>query len=102
LGLDLPKAARRPKDPKPKECFVTVQSDGQMYLNKEPIGDLASLQEKVVALRMDDPDLSVTIRGAAKAKYKGIVNVMDMLQQANVLKVDLATEAFPDGAAAKP
>jgi biopolymer transport protein ExbD len=100
LDVDLPSAARRSKDPKPKTTYVTVESSGQMFLNKEAV-DLPSLQEKLVAMRMDDPDLNVVIRGSGHAKYHRIVSVMDMLQQANVLKVNLATEPFPDGAARK-
>jgi biopolymer transport protein ExbD len=100
LAVDLPAAARRQKDPKPKVQYVTVESTGRMFLNKEVV-DLASLQEKVVALRIGDPDLSVVIRGAAKTKYRQIVNVMDMLQQANVGKVNLATEPFADASAKK-
>jgi biopolymer transport protein ExbD len=100
LAVDLPAAARRQKDPKPKVQYVTVESTGRMFLNKELV-DLASLQEKVVALRIGDPDLSVVIRGSAKTKYQHIVNVMDMLQQANVGKVNLATEPFADGSAKK-
>ncbi|HXP62554.1 MAG TPA: biopolymer transporter ExbD [Dongiaceae bacterium] len=100
LAVDLPAAARRQKDPKPKVQYVTVESTGRMFLNKEVV-DLASLQEKVVALRIGDPDLSVVIRGSSKTKYRHIVNVMDMLQQANVGKVNLATEPFADGSAKK-
>jgi biopolymer transport protein ExbD len=100
LAVDLPTAAKREKDPKPKVQYVTVESTGRMFLNKELV-DLPSLQEKVVALRIGDPDLSVVIRGSAKTKYQHIVNVMDMLQQANVGKVNLATEPFPDGSARK-
>jgi biopolymer transport protein ExbD len=100
LAVDLPGAARRQKDPKPKVQYVTVESTGRMYLNKELV-DLGSLQEKVVALRIGDPDLSVVIRGSAKTRYQHIVNVMDMLQQANVGKVNLATEPFADGSARK-
>jgi biopolymer transport protein ExbD len=100
LDVDLPSAAKRPKDPKPKVNYVTVESTGRMFLNRDPV-DLPSLQEKVVALRMDDPDLNVVIRGSSRTKYRYIVGIMDMLQQANVGKVNLATEAFPDGAAAK-
>jgi len=100
LEVDLPNAAKRPKDPKPKVHFVTVESSGQMYLDKEVV-DLALLQEKIVALRMDDPDLSVVIRGSAKTKYRNVVGVMDMLQQSNVGKVDLATDPYPDGSAKK-
>ncbi|HEV2394707.1 MAG TPA: biopolymer transporter ExbD [Verrucomicrobiae bacterium] len=96
LDVDLPSAARRLKDPKPKINYVTVESNGQLYLNKDPV-DLPGLQEKVVAMRMDTPDLAIVIRGSARTKYQRIVGVMDMLQQANVGKVNLATEAFPDG-----
>lgn len=100
LDVNLPSASRRQKDPKPKVTYVTVESSGQMFLNKDPV-DLPDLQEKVVALRMDDPDLNVVIRGSARTKYQRIVAVMDMLQQANVGKVNLATEPFPDGSTRK-
>jgi len=95
LDVDLPTAAQRPKDPKPKVNYVTVESTGRMYLNKDEV-DLASLQEKVIAMRMDDPDLNIVLRGSARTKYRSIVSVMDMLQQANVGKVNLATEPFAD------
>jgi biopolymer transport protein ExbD len=100
LDVDLPSAAKRQKDPKPKVNYVTVESDGKMYLNKDVV-DLPALHEKVVAMRMDTPDLNIVIRGSARTKYQNIVGVMDMLQQANVGKVNLATEAFQDGSAKK-
>jgi biopolymer transport protein ExbD len=100
LAVDLPSAAKRPKDPKPKVHYVTVESSGRMYLDKG-IVDLASLQEQVVAMRIDNPDLSIVIRGSGKTKYQHVVSVMDMLQQANVGKVNLATEPFADGSAKK-
>jgi len=100
LDVDLPSAARRPKDPKPKVNYVTVESNGQMYLNRDLV-DLASLQEKIIAMRVDTPDLNIVIRGSSKTKYARIVGVMDMLQQANVGKVNLATEPFADGTARK-
>src|SRR5215831_6696283 len=69
LDVDLPNAARRPKDPKPKVNYVTVESDGTMYLNKDVV-DIATLQERLIALRLDDPDLNVVLRGSAKTKYQ--------------------------------
>ena len=100
LDVDLPSAAKRPKDPKPKVNYVTVESNGQMYLNKDAV-DLPALQEKIIAMRVDNPDLNIVIRGSAKTKYARIVGVMDMLQQANVGKVNLATEPFADSTARK-
>src|SRR5664280_53496 len=100
LDVDLPSAAKRPKDPKAKVNYVTVESSGHMYLNKDEV-DFASLQEKLVGLRLEDPDLNVVIRGSAKTKYQNIVNVMEVLQQAKLGKVNLATEPYPDGTAKK-
>ena len=100
LDVDLPSAAKRPKEAKSKVNYVTVESSGKMYLNRDEV-DLAALQEKLLGLRLDDPDINVVIRGSAKTKYQNIVAVMDVLQQANVGKVNLATDAFADGAAKK-
>ena len=71
-----------------------------MYLNKDEV-DVASLQDKLIGMRLEDPELNVVIRGSAKTKYQNVVSVMDVLQQANVGKVNLATEPYPDGAAKK-
>jgi len=97
LDVDLPSAAPRAKEPKPKVNYVTVEKDGSLYLNKDRV-DLNTLQTRVAALRLENfqrnetQDISLIIRGSAKTKYKNVVGVMDALQQANVAKVNLATE----------
>ena len=91
LDLTLPTASKRQKDPPRKANYVTVESSGKMYLNKKEV-NLDELRVTLVGLRVEDPDLSVIVRGDGKTKYRKIREVMDMLQQANVVKVDLATE----------
>jgi len=54
---------------------------------------LPGLQQTLVGLRMDDPDLSVIVRGDGRVRYRQIRAVLDVCQQANVVKVDLATDA---------
>lgn len=95
LEVDLPNAAKRAKDPKPKIHYVTVEAAGKMYLDKEEVTP-ATLQDKLVGMRLEEPDINVVIRGSAKTKYQNIVGVMDALQQANVGKVNLATEPIVD------
>jgi biopolymer transport protein ExbD len=95
LEVDLPNAVKRLKEPKPKEHFVTVEKNGKMYLDKHEV-DLPTLHTELVDLRFADPEVSVVVRGSARAKYQNIVNVMDVLQQSLVLKVNLATEAYVD------
>ena len=91
LALNLPAASQKPKDPPRKANYVTVDATGALYLNKQPL-TLDELLVELVQLRVDDPDLSVIVRGDSHTKYRRIAAVMDALQQANVVKVDLATE----------
>jgi biopolymer transport protein ExbD len=91
LDLSLPTASRHQKDPPRKANYITVEADGKLWLNKESL-ELATLQPALVSLRMDDPDLNVIVRGASNTKYRQIRAVLDICQQANVAKVDLATE----------
>ena len=91
LDLSLPNASKHTKDPPRKANYITIQADGKIWMNKAQV-ELAQLQETLVALRIDDPDLSVIVRGDGKVKYSRIRAVVDACQQANVVKVDLATE----------
>jgi biopolymer transport protein ExbD len=91
LELNLPAASKHPKDAPRKANYVTVDASGTLFLNKKLL-TFDSLLAEVIQLRTDDPDLNVIVRGDAKTKYRDIVRVMDLLQQANVIKVDLATE----------
>jgi biopolymer transport protein ExbD len=91
LELKLPTASQKPKEPPRKANYVTVEADGALYLNKKRANIDEMLQE-LVQLRVDDPDLSVIVRGDSKTKYRHVRAVMDALQQANIVKVDLATE----------
>jgi biopolymer transport protein ExbD len=91
LDLQLPAAAKRLKDPPRKANYITVQADGLMYLNKKQV-TAADMLQTLIGLRMDDPDLNVIVRGDSQTKYKQIRAVLDVCQQANIPKVDLATE----------
>jgi biopolymer transport protein ExbD len=91
LDLSLPNASKHPKDPPRKANYITVESNGKLWMNRKTL-DLAELQQTLVGLRTDDPDLNVIVRGDGGTKYKQIRAVLDVCQQANVAKVDLATE----------
>jgi biopolymer transport protein ExbD len=93
LDLNLPTASKHQKDPPRKANYITVDAGGRLHLNKKPV-ELSELHQTLVGLRLDDPDLSVIVRGDAKTKYRRIRAVLDICQQANVIKVDLATEPY--------
>jgi biopolymer transport protein ExbD len=89
--LKLPTAAKHEKDPPRKANYISLQADGKLFLNTKELlmGDLLPT---LIGLRTDDPDLNIIVRGDAKTKFKDIRAVLDVCQQANVPKVDLATE----------
>lgn len=92
LDLNLPSASKHQKDPPHNANYITVEADGKVWINKKLVG-MGELQQTLVNLRIDDPELSVIVRGDSKTKYRQIRAVLDACQQANVVKVDLATEA---------
>jgi biopolymer transport protein ExbD len=89
--LKLPMASKHEKDPPRKANYISVQADGKLALNTLEIS-MNDLLPKLISLRTDDPDLNIIVRGDAKTKYKEIRAVLDVCQQANIVKVDLATE----------
>jgi len=93
LDLALPTASKRQKDPPRKANYITVEANGTLHLNKKPV-ELGELHMTLVGLRVDDPDLSVIVRGDARTKYRQIRTVLDVCQQANFVKDDVATETL--------
>src|SRR6202161_2605291 len=57
LSLTLPTASRHQKDPPRKANYITVETGGSVFLNKQAV-KLADLQGALAGLRIDDPDLS--------------------------------------------
>jgi biopolymer transport protein ExbD len=91
MALKLPTAAKHQKDPPRKANYISLQADGKLFLNTLEV-PLADLLPRLISLRTDDPDLNVIVRGDASTKYRQIRAVLDTCQQANIVKVDLATE----------
>jgi biopolymer transport protein ExbD len=89
--LKLPTASKHEKDPPRKANYISLQADGKLFLNTKEL-TMNDLLPTLIGLRTDDPDLNIIVRGDAKTKYKAIRAVLDICQQANVPKVDLATE----------
>jgi biopolymer transport protein ExbD len=89
--LKLPDAAKNQKDPPRKALYISVDAKGELFLNREPTR-MDQLLGQLLKLRNADPDLNIIVRGDGKTKYKQIRDVLDLCQQANVPKLDLATE----------
>jgi biopolymer transport protein ExbD len=89
--LKLPTASKHEKEPPRKANYISLDALGKLSLNTKEIV-LGDLLQELLALRAADPDLNIIVRADAKTRYKDVRAVMDLCQQANIVKVDLATE----------
>jgi len=90
MNLPSPKKAQTPPKP-PKLHRILVETSGRITFNEQPI-ELPALKQTLVALKKDDPETGVVVRGAADVDYQRVISVLDILQQADITKVGLATE----------
>ena len=81
-----------PQKEKPKINHIVVDAKGRTYLNEAPV-TVAALKDKLQQLKAEDPGLSVVVKGADEVDYQNMINVLDVLQQLDITKVGLATEA---------
>ena len=93
LEMTLPSGKPPPKiDKKPKPNQIVVDAKGQTYLNDEAVTVL-ELKDKLRLMKSENPDLSVVVKGADEVDYQNMINVLDVLQQLDITKVGLATQA---------
>jgi len=80
-----------PQKEKPKINRIEVSASGQITLNGAVVTS-GQLKEQLAALKAENPDLAVVVKGADAVEYQGMVVVLDTLQQLDITKVGLATE----------
>lgn len=95
LEINLPSGkppAADPNAPKPKINRIVVDDTGQAFLNREPF-TTSALKVKLQQMKTADPEIGVVIEGSEEVDYQNMINVLDVLQQLDITKVGLATEA---------
>ena len=90
MNLPSPKKEKNPAPP-PKINRIVVDADGRIALNDATI-ELPALKQALTTLKSSDPDTTVVVRGSADVDYQRVISVLDILQQADITKVGLATE----------
>ena len=81
-----------PQKEKSKINHIVVDAKGQTFLNDAPV-TIPVLKADLQQLKAEDPGVSVVVKGADDVDYQNMINVLDVLQQLDITKVGLATEA---------
>ncbi|HEY3860790.1 MAG TPA: biopolymer transporter ExbD [Verrucomicrobiae bacterium] len=81
-----------PNAPKPKVNRIEVDEKGRVTLNGDVVPD-AQLMDKLRAIKATDPDPKIVVKGADNVAYQSMIKVLDALQQLEITKIGLATQA---------
>jgi biopolymer transport protein ExbD len=90
LEMTLPSGKPPKTKDQPKISRITVESSGATFLNDELV-TMPLLRERLTAIKDQDPDPSVVVKGADNVDYQHMINVLDILQQLDITKVGLET-----------
>jgi biopolymer transport protein ExbD len=90
LPVNLPKAATA-ETQRTAQINVTVEPDGEMALNRQPI-ELNQLEEGVGQLIEPNSEAIVVINADEKVSHGRVVSVMDRLRRVKGAKLAIATQ----------
>jgi len=89
LPVNLPNATTANTQPS-TPITVTIQPDGKLALNRQPI-ELESLEDAVRSLVETDSESLVIVNADEKVDHGQVVGVMDRLRRVNGAKLAIAT-----------
>ncbi len=89
-----PPPPANPNAPKPKINHIEVDEKGQIILNDAVVPD-AKLMDALRGLKETDADPKIVVKGADGVEYQRMIKVLDALQQLEITKIGLATQAGP-------
>jgi biopolymer transport protein ExbD len=91
LPVNLPQAATSQQSQVPTKITVTVESNGDISLNKQPT-TVDALAEQLRTLVGSTPDAIVVINADRKVEHGDIVSIMDQVRQVKGARLAIATQ----------
>jgi biopolymer transport protein ExbD len=95
IPVHLPKESNVARQTRAENLEITVNRDGDVFWNLEPINDSEALARRLKEVAAMTPQPEVHIRGDAQTRYESIGRVLFAAQQASIAKVSFITEPPP-------
>jgi biopolymer transport protein ExbD len=92
VPVSLPKEQNIVRQTKPENIEISVDKEGGIFWNTQPVADAATLVEKLKKIAVLTPQPEVHIRGDGKARYESIGRVVFACQRASIAKISFVTE----------
>jgi biopolymer transport protein ExbD len=81
---------------KPEYIEISVDREGGVYWNAQPLADHVALVERLKAAAAQSPQPEIQVRGDVKARYETVGRVVHACQRAGIVKVGFVTEPPPN------
>lgn len=91
IKVNLPKASSTPSLAKPRTKAISIQADGQVYLDAYPV-TMDELETRLRQYKAVDPNFPVVIKGDGKIYYQSVVSILDLLQELEITQLGLVTQ----------
>jgi biopolymer transport protein ExbD len=97
IAMNLPKETNIARQTKPENIEISVNKDGDVFWNGQPLADNEALFQKLKTIAVLNPQPEVHIRGDEKSRYESIGRVVFACQRAAIAKISFVTEPPPKG-----
>ena len=91
VKVDLPQASSQPNEIKPETVNLSIQADGSVYWNAEPV-DALSLQARMDTAAQQSPQPEIHIRADGDLAYRNVAQIMADAAQAGLSKLGFVTD----------
>ncbi len=92
IDLDLPNGGNSALTGNDHAIQISIDANGQYYLNEMQL-DVDDVVKKAIAMRGENPQLSIMINGDKHADYGAVMVVMGKLKDSGFQRVGLRTKA---------
>ena len=90
IKVDLPKASSAKSLAEPKTIAITVNQQGQIFIDAFPV-TLPDLETRLRNAKAANPDVPIVLKGDQTAQYGKITEVLDLCRRLDLNKVGLVT-----------
>jgi biopolymer transport protein ExbD len=91
IKVNLPKASNAPSLAKPKTVAITINNEGQIFLDSIPV-TMSELEARLQEKKVSNPDFPVIVRGDGQTFYRNVMDVLALLQRLDITQLGLATQ----------
>ncbi|VVE47115.1 ExbD/TolR family protein [Pandoraea terrigena] len=90
VKLDLPQASSQPEDTRPAKIDVSIQADGTVFWDKQPVDETA-LKARLAQAAEAQPQPELHLFADKNVRYESVARVLSDAQTAGITKLGFVT-----------